>query len=384
MANEHTLYVVATVGRDASLLQSTFVSAGLAAEVVTDLSVALQSIQNGEVGALVLSVESLRGDGLNHLQQAVNAQPHWSDVPILLLMPGHVHASTSERLESLLRYVPSATLVERPIRPATLLSLARAALNSRLRQYEVRSVIEQRDRTVAKLVESEKLAAVGRLAASISHEINNPLESITNLLYLAQQDRNLSPETRSYLETADSELVRAASITQQSLRFHRQSTRPQRISAADLLAPVLAIYAGRLSNNRVQLHTDFRDNTEVVCREGEIRQVLSNLVSNAIDAMRLGGVLRVCSHGAVHPATGKPGVAILVTDTGHGMSDEVARHIFEAFYSTKGNNGTGLGLWISAEIIRRHHGSLQVRSRQSENAGTTFRLFLPCSLADPT
>ncbi|WP_419804432.1 sensor histidine kinase [Terriglobus sp.] len=357
------------------------------AVVISSLPVALDAIRTGDIGALVVAAETLGGGALAQLQQAMDAQPHWSDVPILLLMPAYAQASASARLEALLQYVPSATLVERPIRPATLLSLARAALKSRSRQYEVRSVIEQRDQTAAKLVESEKLAAVGRLAASISHEINNPLESITNLLYLAQQDPDLSPETRDYLETASSELIRAAHITQQSLRFHRQSTRPQRIGAADLLAPVLAIYAGRLANNHVQLHTTFRDNTEVVCREGEIRQVLSNLVSNAIDAMRLGGLLRIGSHRAVHPITGAKGVAILVSDTGHGMPPHVSQRIFEAFYSTKGNNGTGLGLWISADLVRKHGGSLQVRSRHTPTApgtlttpGTLFRLFLPCNL----
>ncbi len=374
--------MLAPVGRDASLLETAFTQAGMAAEVVPNLSVASKAVSSGEVGALVIAAETLGDGGISQLRQAIQAQPHWSDVPLLLLLPGHAKATASAHLEALLQHLPSATLVERPIRPATLLSLARAALKSRMRQYEVRSAIEQRDKAAAKLVESEKLAAVGRLAASISHEINNPLESLTNLLYLAQQDANLSLETRGYLEAADKELARAAHITQQSLRFHRQSTRPQRLGAADLLAPVLAIYAGRLSNNHVRLITDFRDNTQVVCREGEIRQVLSNLVSNAIDAMRLGGVLQIYSHRAVHPTSGEPGLAILLSDTGHGMPDHVAQRIFEAFYTTKGINGTGLGLWISADIARKHGGSLQVRSRQAGNrAGTLFRLFLPCELS---
>ena len=382
MLNEHALLVLAPVGRDAALLQSTFQQGGLLAEVISTLPAALESIRAAEIGALVIAAETLGHGRLQQLQAAMDAQPHWSDVPILLLMPAYAQTSASARLEALLRYVPSATLVERPIRPATLLSLARAALQSRARQYQVRSVIEQRDQTAAKLVESEKLAAVGRLAASISHEINNPLESITNLLYLAQQDSELSGETRDYLQAAESELMRAAHITQQSLRFHRQSTRPQRIGAAELLSPVLAIYAGRLGNNRVALRTDYRDSTEVVCREGEVRQVLSNLVSNAIDAMRQGGTLRIWSHRAVHPVTGDEGLAILLSDTGHGMPADVAQRIFEAFYSTKGINGTGLGLWISADIVRKHHGSLQVRSQQSgPHPGTLFRLFLPCNLA---
>ena len=382
MANEHTLLVLAPVGRDAALLQAAFEQAGMTAAILPDLSHALDAIRAGELGALVIAAEILGAVGLVELQQAVDAQPHWSDVPVLLLMPAHAQASASTRLEALLQHVPSATLVERPIRPATLLSLARAALTSRSRQYEVRSVIEQRDRTAKQLVESEKLAAVGRLAASISHEINNPLESITNLLYLARQDKDLCPETRDYLATAASELMRAAHITQQSLRFHRQSTRPQCIGAAELLAPVLAIYAGRLNNSHVELQTDYRDDTAVLCREGEVRQVLSNLVSNAIDAMRLGGVLRICSHRAVHPRTGDPGLAILLSDTGHGMPAEVARQIFQAFYSTKGINGTGLGLWISADIMHKHKGSLQVRSNPApSHAGTTFRLFLPLQLA---
>ena len=236
----------------------------------------------------------------------------------------------------------------------------------------------------AALVQSEKLAAVGRLAASISHEINNPLEAVTNLLYLATHE-DLSPQAHTYLEQASQELARVSQIAGQTLRFHRQSTRPRSVTPQELMAPVLALYQGRMVNAQVEAMTDYRGEPRFVCYEGDIRQVLNNLVGNAIDAMRGKGVLRVRSHAATHPVTGIPGVRITVADDGHGMSRETLQNIFEPFYTTKGIHGTGLGLWISKGIVVKHHGVLSVRSRTAKTdeagadhgTGTVFSLFLP-------
>ena len=230
------------------------------------------------------------------------------------------------------------------------------------------------------LIRSEKLAAVGRLAASISHEINNPLEAITNLLYLLKQEV-LPSQARTYLLLAEQELARVSQIAAQTLRFHRQSTRARPITPRELLDPVLGLYLGRLNNSGIDVRFDDRDTPPFVCFEGDIRQVLNNLVSNAIDSMRTGGRLLIRSRPAHCPRSGKPGVRITVADTGHGMPQEVARRIFDAFYTTKGINGTGLGLWISAGIVEKHHGKLRVYSSTGESAhGTVFTLFLPCDL----
>jgi PAS domain S-box-containing protein len=229
----------------------------------------------------------------------------------------------------------------------------------------------------AALIQSEKLAAVGRLAASISHEINNPLEAVTNLLYLARTEQT-TDAGRDYIEQASQELARVSQIAGQTLRFHRQSTRPRSVTPRELIEPVLALYEGRLRNARVLALTEHRGDIAFVCYEGDIRQVLNNLVGNAIDAMRGDGTLRVRSRAATDPCTGRPGVRITIADTGSGMSQSTLQHIFEPFYTTKGIHGTGLGLWISHGIVEKHHGSLRARSRESaECSGTVFTLFLP-------
>ncbi len=236
----------------------------------------------------------------------------------------------------------------------------------------------------AALIQSEKLAAVGRLAASISHEINNPLEAVTNTLYLLGQEE-LSETGRRYLEMAESELTRVSQIAVQTLRFHRQSTRARQLLPEELVEPVLGLYHGRLENSGVRPERERRAAVGVECYEGEIRQVLSNLVSNAIDAMRSGGRLVVRTGNARRWRDGAMGVRVTIADTGSGMPPEVIRHIFEAFYTTKGINGTGLGLWISREIVVKHGGDLHVRSSsRTGKAGTVFRLFLPRKLTSET
>ena len=232
-------------------------------------------------------------------------------------------------------------------------------------------------RAESALLQSEKLAAVGRLAASIAHEINNPLESVMNLIYLARQ-RAANDETSEFLDLADQELRRVSIIANQTLRFHKQLSNPQAISSADLFSTVLSIHEGRLKNSNIKVEKRLLSLQPVVCFEGDIRQVLNNLVGNAIDAMPAGGRLHIRSRNGTHWPTGRKGLVLSVADTGCGMPPNVLRNIFEAFFTTKGMGGTGLGLWVSQEIITRHNGALRVRSSQREpNCGTAFTLFLP-------
>jgi PAS domain S-box-containing protein len=236
----------------------------------------------------------------------------------------------------------------------------------------------------AALIQSEKLAAVGRLASSISHEINNPLEAITNLLYLIALSGDLPDGVRNYVHIAQAELSRVCQIATQTLRFHRQAVRATQVSAADLVDAVLNLYHGRLANSGIHVEACYSTATTVLCFENDIRQVLNNLIANSIDAMRQGGGrLIVRAHNAVnysaaHP-NGSRGIRITIADTGHGMSPSVRRRIFEPFYTTKDLNGTGLGLWISAGIVERHGGRLTFRSTEDPiHHGTIFSLFLPC------
>lgn len=238
--------------------------------------------------------------------------------------------------------------------------------------------ITQQRKAEAALIQTEKLAAVGRLASSISHEINNPLEAITNLLYLVAQSADLPQELKVFVHMAQSELQRVSQIATQTLRFHRQAVGATLVTAAQLVNAVLNLYQGRLSNSGIQVSAKYQSSTGILCFENDIRQVLNNLIANAIDAMRTGGRLVIRAHDAHEADTGRAGVRIAIADTGHGMTRTALRRLFEPFYTTKGLNGTGLGLWISSEIVKRHEGQLRVRSSQHPvHHGTVFTLFLP-------
>lgn len=238
--------------------------------------------------------------------------------------------------------------------------------------------VTERRRAEQSLLQGEKLAAVGRLASSIAHEINNPLESVTNLLYLARTSAELET-VHGYLDTAEQELRRVSNITNQTLRFHKQSTDPMAVTGARLLSETLALYKGRILNAHIQVEVRHRAAPPVTCFDGEIRQVLSNVVGNAVDAMPGGGGrLALRSREGTNWKSGERGIVLTVADTGVGMSSSVMQHIFEAFYTTKGARGNGLGLWISCEIINRHGGSIRVSSSRREGrTGTVFMVFLP-------
>ena len=243
--------------------------------------------------------------------------------------------------------------------------------------------VTESKRTEELLLQTEKLAAVGRLASSIAHEINNPLEAVTNLLYLAQHFAQ-SRETQEYLAMAEIELRRVSVIANRTLRFNRQSEHLRPVTPEYLIDGALGLYEGRLTNSRVKVHLRHRTDRPLKCNESEILQVLSNLIGNAIDAMpAYGGHLLLRSRVGRDWRTGRDGIALTVADTGSGMSPETQSRIFEPFFTTKDINGTGLGLWISEEIVKRHGGVLKVRSSASaRRPGSVFTLFLPCGDTD--
>jgi PAS domain S-box-containing protein len=228
---------------------------------------------------------------------------------------------------------------------------------------------------------TEKLAATGRLAASIAHEINNPLEAVTNCLFLLGSGR-LDARSQEYLRIAQQELDRVTHITTQTLRFYRQSTRPVESNVNDLLEGVIALYEPRLRSYSIGIKRRYRDLPPVHAYDGEIRQVLANFIGNAIDAMqRDGGRLTLRTSSGRAPLTGAEGIYVTVADTGCGMDAATRPRIFEPFFSTKGTTGTGLGLWVSQTIIDKHGGRIssrsRVRRRPNEPSGTVFRIFLP-------
>jgi two-component system NtrC family sensor kinase len=266
-------------------------------------------------------------------------------------------------------------------KPRVLCSEQVTGLESLSRQVmallEARFQLAENERAAAALMQKEKLAAVGRLASSMAHGINNPLEAITNLLYLARH-RVEDPEVLDWLNRADQELRRVSVIANQTLRFHKQASKPRPISCLDLFSQTLDAYEAQLNNACIAVEKRKRANEPIECFEGDIRQVLGNLVANAIDAMPAGGRLLVRSRHATDWKTGRKGLAFAIADTGTGMDQETRNRIFKAFFSTKGIGGSGLGLWISAEIMERHQGRIVIRSSQRKgHNGTVVTLFLP-------
>ena len=206
----------------------------------------------------------------------------------------------------------------------------------------------ERKRNEEALRRSEKLAVTGRLAASIAHEINNPLEAVTNLLFLLRNFSELPDAAQQYVSMAEYEVRRIAEITQQTLRFYRQPTQPAHTTMAELLDPVLSIYQTRLNSLNIRVARDYEAEMTLFCFAGEIRQVFANLVGNAIDASSDGGRLVVRARRSRHwKNSGQTGIRFAIADTGAGMEPEVREHIFEAFFTTKEATGTGLGLWVS-------------------------------------
>ena len=240
--------------------------------------------------------------------------------------------------------------------------------------------ITQQKRTEEALRKNERLATAGRLTAAIAHEIRNPLEALTNLIYLARRDANGRDQ---YLALAEQEIGRLDSIAQQALGFVREAAAPERVDPGKLLDEVLQLYLRKLQQNRIVIDKSAQEATEVFAFPGELRQLFSNLILNAMEAMKDGGKLRLRVM-RVHEWSGtqRPGVRITIADTGNGIQTTDLPHIFEPFYTTKKEGGTGLGLWLAYGIAQKHTGWIKVASRTTPGrSGTVFSVFLPESLA---
>ena len=228
------------------------------------------------------------------------------------------------------------------------------------------------------LRQTEKLAAMGRVAGIIAHEINNPLEAITNAFYLLRNHPSLDEEARYYASLAEAELQRASHITRQTLSFYRDSKQPITVSVTDLLDNVVELQQRPILASHIVLQKKYCSTGMVRGFPGELRQVFLNLISNAVQAMPSGGTLRLRVADATDPNTRRRGIAISVTDTGNGIRPEDARRLFQPFFTTKSAKGTGLGLWISKGIIQKYEGTIAFRSLHgNRGACTCFRVFLP-------
>ncbi len=239
--------------------------------------------------------------------------------------------------------------------------------------------ITERRRTEEALRSTEKLAATGRLAASIAHEINNPMASVTNLLYLLQSDRKLPNHARELVGLAQDEVARMSTIVRQMLGLHRESAHPMPVDVVSVVREVVQLYDYRARKQGVTVTTDLDDSAAVVGFPGELRQVVANLLINAVEAVPVGGHVLLRVHpGREFTNSNRTGVRVIVADDGPGIPPEARRQIFEPFFTTKGERGTGLGLWITSGIVAKHGGYLRFRSRTTPGcSGTVFSIFLP-------
>ena len=232
----------------------------------------------------------------------------------------------------------------------------------------------------ATLRQSEKLAATGRLAATIAHEINNPLEAVTNLIYLSKTDPGVPLPIQHLLETADSELARVSQIAQQTLGFYRDTTRPIDIDVTAMLEAVVNLFSRKMEYKRIKCELDLAPNLHIFGLQGEVRQVFSNLLVNAIDAS-LRGLIKV--RARAHSHTGRDGVSVVIADQGSGIPISVRQRLFSPFFTTKQSVGTGLGLWVTRGIVEKQGGTICFRTSTRNPSGTVFRVFLPAELLSP-
>jgi signal transduction histidine kinase len=238
------------------------------------------------------------------------------------------------------------------------------------------SAIQQALKRAEEILEkNQRSIALGVLLGSIAHEINNPLEGIANLIYLAQRSVTDPATVQSCLDMSEAELSRVSEITKQMLSFHRGTRAAQVVSVAEMLDGILTLFTAKLRERKITLHRQYDAAGWMEAHAGELRQASVNLIANAIDAMEDGGrlTLRVREHGGASPR-----LCVSIGDSGKGMPQNVIKHLGELFLTTKGESGTGIGLWVTRRILRRHGGGLRVYSSERPGrAGTVFRLCFP-------
>jgi signal transduction histidine kinase len=242
------------------------------------------------------------------------------------------------------------------------------------------------EQSAAVFLQSEKLAVAGRLAAVLAHEINNPLQAVTNLLVLLETFPGLDDQAREYASLAGKELGRVVHLVRQSLGFFRESNIPTATNVADVLDSMLILYAKQIEAKQITVSKQYRLDGTIQSYPREIRQVFSTLLVNAMDAIAKGGAIVVRANArsewknpSIH------GIRITVADSGVGIPPRVVARVFEPFFTTKGEHGTGLGLWATQGIVHRLGGSIRVRSKtQPGKSGTSFSVFLPSQPPKPT
>jgi PAS domain S-box-containing protein len=233
--------------------------------------------------------------------------------------------------------------------------------------------ISDRKKMEKLLLESEKLAATGRMAATIAHEINNPLEAVMNLIYLARHASPEATEAHSFLQTAENEVERVSHIARLTLGYYRDPGISAEVDLGSVMEEVLTVYQSKLYVREIKVERRFDESRPILVNKGEMIQIFSNVIANSIDAMPHGGVLRV----EVLPWAAV-GVQVVIHDQGSGIDEKHLGRIFEPFFTTKLDVGTGIGLWVTKRLIENRGGRIQVTSSTTPGAsGTTVVIDLP-------
>jgi PAS domain S-box-containing protein len=236
--------------------------------------------------------------------------------------------------------------------------------------------ISDRKRIQRLLIQSEKLAATGRMAAAIAHEINNPLESVVNLIYLARQNSSVESKAHRFLLTAEQELERISHIARQTLGYYRDTGAPSEIYLHELMENVLTVYQAKLISSSITVDTRFNDLQKIVVSKGEMLQVFSNIIANAIEAMPEGGALNISIRKLMNSAG--DGIQTIIRDNGVGIERKHLEKVFEPFFTTKVDIGTGIGLWVSKQLIEKRGGQISIASStEPGNSGTSITIFIP-------
>lgn len=372
LVNVPGFVVVAPVGRDGELVSSFLSGLGYHCQHVNHLREA-ESIECALLLGLVLTDEALLQGGLDALIRIIHEQPVWSDLPSILLTSSPGESGGAALASRARMEVHSLILLDRPVRKEMLLSAIQVAYQSRQKQLQVRDAMAKQFQSDEALRKSEHLAVAGRLAATMAHEVNNPLEALGNLLFLIENSRSLE-DAHSFGQLAAKEFHRISEIVDHTLRFHRAPAKPTSTDLSELAISALTLFRGKLREYRI-LERVTTERAFGFCCEGEIRQALVNLIGNAVDAMREGGQLRV--HVAPVSLNGVEYARLTVADTGGGIRKEIRSQLFRQFFTTKGSSGTGLGLWLTRDIVLRNHGKLHFRSRTETPTGTAFSLYIP-------
>lgn len=361
--------------------------------VVCESATELRKCLGEGAGALLLTEEALELAQLPELLERLQAQPSWSELPLIILTHGG-ESRLARLLDTVAAAAGSIAVLERPIGTATLLRTVEVAVRSRRRQYQVRDLILESARQIAELKDNErtirfqeerlrkveKLAAAGQLAATLAHEINNPLAAVTNALYILQNFSGLPEETANLVNTASNELARVSRIVKQSLSYYRVDKTPREIDLAQILQESLRIFEEKFRKAGLQVRSRIRPQTVILGFGDEIRQAIDNLLVNAVEATPKGGRLAIslrASQDRKDPH--RPSVARLtIADSGSGISRDQMSRLFEPFFTTKAEKGNGLGLWVVRGIVAKHEGSIRIRSSTRDVArGTVFSILWP-------